>query len=406
MKTAEVLGPAVRRLGGVVLSGRDDELYVLDRSARGVLPLPHVVESPSGRESALALFTELHERGQKLAERHAAFSLDTTLEDILSSPALRRGVAAAIRLLVAHAECRLSIHFSQPPADWTPILRWLYRIGGACSPRRPEINLCGPFDVMDETSKEALFAMGAVLGFSAGWRPGCNTADALQLPAEAIRDLARYGFRIILVYYVHADSPPYARSIIREGLVLNEHSGFSVPVLFCHPNYAFDACQPALPSASAYSRLLSDIYHEFPCYDDVFFPINELAKCVGHGGWDGQADVPAVVRLAAHPESGLGMYRQVPSLARNWQGWDDLARIPEDIFTTSLLESHRKAFAWDENRFCGSCSWRYLCGGIDGWHRTPEPEHGKLAVGCEYRKVFLEVFAQERAQALLLNSRS
>lgn len=401
MKTFDLLRPLVEERGGVLLDSEDRELLVLDRFARGVLPLPRSLESPLQIDTVLSLVDRLYTRAQELASRKPRFTVHATIEDICDSEEIRSGLGWLLTYLTQATNCELVIHFSRPAEQWVPFLRWLYAAVGRCKTLRDHVILYGPFNLLDETVQEVFFGLGVRLGFVVGWWSGSDPRDANRIRSEVLRELAQYGFRIPVVCYVHADNIGLAQSLIEESLALNEHSGFSLPLVFHHPHYSFMDGQPELPEPADYCRLLKQIYQEIPYYDDVFFPVNELAWLVGHGGWCPESGVPAIVNLLTKPGKGVGFFRQIPAFARSWVGWIELRNVAGESVVSWLLDRHQSAFRWETNPFCKRCCWRYVCGGVDAWDVCSESAVSVLETACAYRKEFLEVFAHDKARLLL-----
>ncbi|HKI35135.1 MAG TPA: hypothetical protein VKA46_24980 [Gemmataceae bacterium] len=148
-----------------------------------------------------------------------------------------------------------------------------------------------------------------------------------------------------------------------------------------------------MPDSPEYRRLLADVFHSLTYYDDVFYPVNELAELVGQGGWHGEHHVPARINLLVTPGRGVGMFRLIPAFARSWIGWEQLeTHFADQSVVPAIFKQHQHSFAWDTNLFCGRCSWRFLCGGTDGWDGPSDSDSVTLRTTCEYRPDFLEVF--------------
>jgi hypothetical protein len=263
------------------------------------------------------------------------------------------------------------------------------------------VTLRGPFEQTDDTVREGLFGIGVRPEFVTGWWDGCGPESADRLSADALRSLARFGLRTPLVCYVHGGNVGRVRSLIEEGLELNEYSGFSLPLVFYHPHYRFAPDQPAPPDPVTYRELLAEAYADFPCYDELFSPVNELAHFIGSGGWVPRREVPSRINLIATPTGGVGLFRLIPAHARGRVGWEELGRVDPTSLATWFLERHGRTFPWEANPFCGRCPWRYVCGGADGWDGLAESAAEALRTACEHRKAFLELFAREKAQLLL-----
>ncbi len=95
------------------------------------------------------------------------------------------------------------------------------------------------------------------------------------------------------------------------------------------------------------------------------------------------------------------MFRLIPAFARAGLDWEDVGRVEPPSLAGWLLSRHAREFSWPANAFCGRCSWRYVCGGADGWDGRADPAAAVLRVACEHRKAFLQLFVREKAQFLL-----
>jgi hypothetical protein len=400
MNTTDLLRPLIEAQGGVLLDSADGELLLLDRFVRGLLPLPRSVE-PSAQDELFTLVDRLYSRGEQQSGVEPAFTVHAAVEDLCADDAFRDTLSRLLGALAMAGPCDLTAQFSRPPADWLPFLRWLHKTLSQFDRLWNHVSLRGPFEPTDDTAKEGLFHMGVRAEFVTGWWDGYDSERAENLSGHALRDLARFGLRVPLVCYVHAGNVGQVRSLIEEGLELNEHSGFALPLVFHHPHYRFAPGQPAPPDAEAYRRLLAEVYNDFPCFDELFYPVNELARLVGSGGWIPGREAPARVNLLATPAGGVGMFRLIPAFARGGVGWEELARVEPPSLAGWLLDRHAQEFSWEANPFCDRCSWRYVCGGADGWDGRADSAAQVLRVACEHRKEFLDLFVREKAQFLL-----
>lgn len=400
MKTSELLRTWIEERGGVLLNSPEGELWLFDRLVRGVLPLPLSMED-SAQEELLSLVEQLYSRGEQQACSEPAVTVHVAVEDVCADEALQDRLSRLLGGLAGAGTCDFAAHFSRQPPDWLPFLRWLHKTLSRFDALFNRVILRGPFELTDDTAKEGLFGMGARAEFVTGWWDGCRPEEAGRLRGDVLRDLARFGLRTPMVCYVHAGNVERARSLIEEGLEWNEHSGFSLPLVCYHPHYRFAPGQPAPPEAASYRELLAQVYDDFPGYEELFSPVNELARLVGGGGWVAGREVPARLNLIATPAGGVGLFRLIPAFARAWVGWDDLDLVEPPRLTEFFLRRHAQAFSWEANPFCGRCSWRYICGGVDGWQDGGTAASEVLGAACDHRKVFLDIFVREKARFLL-----
>jgi hypothetical protein len=394
-ETRAVVLPLLEPGRDLVLGSPDGSLLAVDGHARWALALPGTLDSPEQAEQVAALIrTWVARAGEADRQSPPGYTVHATLAAVYEATAVRRGLEQLLGALVPAGPTELMLHFSRPPADWLPVTRWLFRLVERHEQLAGRVWVRGPFGLLDGEVQEVFIGIGCRLGFVIGW--GDPAGDRSGRPwREALRALARFGFRVPAVCYIHAGNVREARRLIEEALEANEHSGFALPLVFHHPDYTFGPGQPPPPPAGAYAELLAHCYRDYPDYDDLFVPVADLAGLMGGPSWCGPHGVPARVQVLAGRE-GPGVFRQIPALARPWLGWEGLASTDPGGLVARLLEFYRGQFAWEANPFCGGCGWRWLCGGQDAWPGGPAAPQAALEAGCAYRKLFLESFAWQK----------
>lgn len=394
--------PVVESQEAIVLDDGERHPVIMDRAARVSAFVSAKTEPITLAELAQKQLTDLLAHADRQMDKTPLrFLVHTRLEALYRSSDVRKSLPKLLVGLLRRGSANLIIDFSRPPRDWFLFVHWVYRLLWEERELYGHVLLRGPFPQLSDEVKDAFQELGIRLGYTAGWRHGAGVGSSDVAEPDSLRDLARYGFRIPILFYVHAENLDRAAEVVDRGLRLNEHSGFALPAIFHHPEYD-PATSPPPPSASAYAELLARLYHEFPDYDDIFQPIAELAELMSEGGWNAQNDVPAIVRLLLRPERGIMIFRQVPSQAVSWIDYADLrSMLPADI-APRLLEFHRKRFAWSKHAFCGRCQWRYVCGGSDSVLIRPHEAEEWARAACEYRILFLEEFARKKAESLPL----
>jgi len=397
----DLMAPALGHQGGILVEAPGGELLALDRFARRAVPIPAHLGSAEEASALLERFNELLSRAEReVVDRSPSFTVHADVEGIYDSAAVRTGILHLLTGLIPNGSVDLALYFSRPPEEWAPLARWLHHLLRQFDPLFRHISLQGPFPALSEAVKEGFANLGLHLGVVTGWWKGCSPAGWARLDRDTLRDLARFGFRVLLVCYVHARNIQSVEAILNPALEANEHSGFALPLASCHPHYDFCPEAPALPDPTAYAELLVRTYRNYPHYDDVFFPITDLASLVGNGGWCGRLEVPARLHLLARPQMGVALFRQLPALARPWLGWEQLLATRREEIVAALLAFQRQQFAWEHNPFCGACRWRYVCGGLDAQPEGAPPAPGVFEAVCVHRKAFLEVLSLERTEAL------
>ena len=112
------------------------------------------------------------------------------------------------------------------------------------------------------------------------------------------------------------------------------------------------------------------------------------------------AEAPSRLRLLIRGNGWVECFRQTPSLSQRCMLIGSLRRVrAEDIpAALSSLLCPEPGSPTGGDCDCGSCSWRFLCGGVD-----PPPPSGApvrtlqlRSLVCSYRKLFLEAFVMQR----------
>ena len=90
----------------------------------------------------------------------------------------------------------------------------------------------------------------------------------------AVSQIAGLGFRLPFVWYVDNHVVDNLLSVMDEAMSLNYHSGFSVPTYYY--NMFENNVNAHSLSAINYLRMLTTVYKQYPFYDDLLFPLNDI----------------------------------------------------------------------------------------------------------------------------------
>jgi hypothetical protein len=383
---------------GFILNRPDGGVLVSDRTGRYVvsidlptLPEEQVETARSELRECLAI-AEAHTEDERIT-----FELHTTVEAIHRSPEVRNSLPQLMEGLLELGQVDLCLSFSRPPENWYLVTHLLVLLLTRHPPLLGHIQMNGPFGPLEERLKELLSLHAIALGITAGWSP----AGPVRFDPAVVRDLARFGFRTPLSFYVTAANLPEAAAAVAAGLKANEHSGFALPAAFYHPDYDPSRHEPP-PTAAEYALLLAQAYRDFPHYDETFFPVSDVVSSFAHGGWREQAAVPAIVRMLLSPQRGIGSFRHIPAFATAWVGWPAVKALSPAELAQRLVGIQRSTFAQAGARICQGCPWWHVCGGVDhAGPRYPAAEQIRLAA-CDFRKDFYDGLTRLRAEIIPL----
>jgi hypothetical protein len=172
---------------------------------------------------------------------------------------------SSILELLKSSSVQLILKFDEPPQSWIDMLKPLTDFFKSVSENTILCILSGQFSRVSEQEKDFLYQNGFHLEFT-HLLVGNGKIISNEL-CNVISDFAEYGFRIPIAFYVNATNVNLIRGVIDRFLQANYNSGFLLPLLR-NPN--------VLPSRNDYLSLLTDVYNEYPYYDDIMYPLNEI----------------------------------------------------------------------------------------------------------------------------------
>ena len=308
-----------------------------------------------------------------------------------------RALVALAEFLGPIARSQIIIHLDQPSTDWSAIRSLAKSLRESLSrPKEVSILLIAPFGEFHETEMEALFDLGVRIRFAAGWIKGCPPDQVPPINTGVLRSFSELGFRTPIEWYVHKGNIQAFEEQIPNLLVTNYSSGFSLPLISRNPYYKFGTGFPSLPDALEYCQLLTRSYKQYPYYDDVLSPLDDLALLIKEGGWHSKLNIPVSVHLVLDAEGRIGLYKQSAALALAWTTVSEVIATSVETLRDHFLQLTGDAWRWEKIPYCCECCWRYACGGLDP-SLDHDPPDKDLDTMCGYRKLFLGHFVTLRA---------
>ncbi len=305
---------------------------------------------------------------------------------------------ASYDLGTAHAVARLSegfadgdkiavvLHFPTGPKSWDFLWRFLEVVrAGNTPPHR--ISVEGRFSCNDDV-KEQLADNHIVVQWPIRH---CQENRSGGSQEDMIRDIAEYGIAVLFMVYVCRDDARQVNGLLKCLLPLGFYSGFSVVPDFQHPmstHAGVDANSPI--SEDEYQALLVDLYQEFPHFDSLFSPVNELANNVAFGGWNEELAIPRHLQMAIHG-SRARLFRHTPALGYPWLTCDEMLKMTSKSLRNELLVTLRREFGKQNQE--RTCQLLPICACTDGIRsaRNSEPQFV-----CRYRRLFIEAFLWQK----------
>lgn len=389
----ENLKSHLQELEAVILSSPQNEsLRVLERTARIVCDISQ--ESPISEDEFARLQTALSPSLDPEI-RLPRIKVHLPYEAITIS-SVSRALVALAEVFGPAARPQIIIYSGHPLSNLLPVLR----LGGTLremlqQPNNVAISLVAPFAECNEAEMPQLFDLGVRVNFAAGWTPNFAINEIPPLDKKVLRSFAEFGYRASITWYVHAGNIDAFEEQIPDLLTDNFNSGFSLPLVSQNPYYQFKPGFPALPDALEYCQLLARCYDQYPYYDDIFFPLNDLAMLIREGSWQSNFKIPSTINFAIDAEGRIALFRQSPALAAQWSTVLEIADTPMGVLQERLVKFTRDTWC-EKPAYCSGCCWQNICGGLDAASRK-FARHEDLDAMCGYRKLFLQHFGSLRA---------
>jgi hypothetical protein len=344
-----------------------------------------------------AFFASLNDRDPKPSQ---VFRIEILRETLMSGPC--RGVIDLLVKAFHVFRVNLIVHFSEPSDDWSDILDWSETLYKELGKRGADvwITLEGPFGPVTDETKRAFLQRRLQFHFSHGLSQG-TSPEGRDAGLENLDSLARFGFLIPTTHYVSGGNRVDLADAIDKDLVANFDSGFSLPIACQHPRYEPKHLNEIpLPETSDYIELLGEMLARYPHYDLVFEPLAELNSIVAEGGWNQQLGVPSRIRLTVRADGTVGVYRQVPMLAKTWKDAAAILSLDPKDLRDDLLAFCARELTPETNPTCAECHLRFMCAGMDsaGDDTDSADLEAVSELICSTRQFFLEAFLWQRVK--------
>jgi hypothetical protein len=398
MPLRQQLAELAKRRGGIWLEQPGRPPAIFDHRTRRCWRAPDGWNDGEDDEEALIQEAErlLADDGGETRRYRTQIAIHLRIED-LEDGTLFQGAATAARALNTTPMLRVVVHFGHAPSDWGPVLDWSarFRETAFTGKEKAWIELLGPFGYMEDDTKRELHRLALQIAYAPDWQNAESTADSPWDP-DVVSDLAEFGIRVPIVWYVHDGNIDAIADLLEASLVANYESGIALP-LACESIYhRAESDAPVLADRSDdYLRLLHRAYRDFPHADDQLAPIAELAQVALRQKYNGRPRGLPVQLLAER--SGLKVFRQIPALGRPWMNWDQVDATEPSEFRAKLDAFCEKEFIENAHWQCDGCQWRGLCGGSDVTDSSNLDNYRAVQEAiCQYRQVFLEAFLWQR----------
>ena len=255
--------------------GRDG-LIVANLSGKEILHISTDGEhniAPQDIERVEQFFSNIDSRQ---VEQEEAVAKPITWIDIeipvLESSAQMVACSRALMEMDEHCLPVVRIHFDKAPVSWQDLLSpFVETLQGEPTKGTIGLQLHGTFTQMEDSMMDFLFDNRVQIYY-------ISEPTSFSLYKDIICSLSEYGFRVPCVCYVDDGNIHGIASLIDEAMRWNYDAGFSLPLA----TERIVGLVKNNPSNVDYLRLILDIYKKYPCYDEVFYPMNAaLLESIG-----------------------------------------------------------------------------------------------------------------------------
>ena len=267
-----------------IISQNDGHLYnygrdgfiVTNSSGKEMLHLPSGGDgaiNPQNIERVKQFFSDINSQSidQQETVENPIIWIDTEVS-VLDDSEQRVTCSRALGKMAEHYSPVVRIHFDKDPVFWQDLLSpFIESLQGEIKDNAVNLQLHGTFERMEDSVMEFLFNNRIQLYYISG-------TSSFSQDGGNICNLAEYGFRVPCVWYVDQENISLIPSLIEEAMRWNYDAGFSLPLA----TERIVGHVKNNPSNADYLRLILDIYKEYQCYDDVFYPMNmTLLESIG-----------------------------------------------------------------------------------------------------------------------------
>ena len=172
----------------------------------------------------------------------------------------------ALKEMLEYYSVVVRIHFDKDPVCWQDLLAsFIESLQDEKAKSIMSLQLHGTFDPMEDSVMDFLFDNRIQIHY-------VSEVTTFSQNNARINSLAEYGFRVPRVWYVDNENIHLIPSLIDEAMEWNYDAGFSLPLA----TERFVGSVKNNPSNVDYLRLILDVYKNYQCYDDIFYPMNMI----------------------------------------------------------------------------------------------------------------------------------
>lgn len=357
------------------IAGPMGENVLLDPYVQSPRVLPADSTAPK-RAETLARSAHLDPRSANADEPFAdpaAQRYDLEFDVVCGRPrpeALARGISAILQTLSAADRVTLNLHVAPTDSWW----RWagslssmLTRERNETSPAVSAFNVLGTLELPPEDAADRLIELDLCTWYV--WAdPTLGVTRTMVEQENAISELAAYGFRVPVLWYLHPANLERTLELSETALEWNLQSGVAVAPIQDHPLWGRRIHTSPL-GAAQFARASAALYQRHPYFDDMLQPaarvISRLLRA-GSIGWP--------VRLLIDEDGGVFRFLKIPSAGRRLGSLDDIDTWIDGL--PSRLLARRNGLPLDVDYGCQSCPWRYTCRGVDDPAGASHPQAG------------------------------
>lgn len=347
----------LRGLGAIVVrSPLDGSCLVMERYGRSYC---RIGEDDENGQAQAERFLESIERAREFVPRFGLFL--TVCEADVHSDAITRALGALARAAVDAERVQLRVVCDPcSGGDWwgrlAPFLqRHVSAIQSVLNEKRVAVVVeTARLGQPPERVIQRIVQAGMAIKMTCTDPP--TRRDDRRL--DDLRYCCRHGLRVPVVYYVKDGAAAGINGVVADVNQAAQYSGFGLRPIQCHPNYDVER-MGELVSPEEFVGLVSDVYVEFPYYDDVLEPVCHASEIM-----DPRNPLKRAINVIVNGDGNAYLYRTHPR-----RGIQLLPRVGLDQVTVEQLrdEIGRVSGAMTSAaKACSPCGWACLCPGTEG----------------------------------------
>jgi hypothetical protein len=360
--------------GAIVLRKNNGSALLLDRYVqRGMLVGGEAEDRGNPDPRVPAMLDQLLSRAIQKKDKEG--DLDVHVHVVCGRPRPPVIVEALTALLQQPTVDRVTITLHvAPQSQWwhwaAGVFRPLARVSAPESSPITVFRVMGTVGVPPESAGNQFVRAG--IGLQYVWADApLGLRHTLDEQRKAITDLAEFGFRVPVAFYVHENNAGHIQDWVQRVLDWNHRSGFTLYPGEHHPVLrAARAFRPL--DTEAFVELASSLYRDFQFYDDVLDPPAAV--------WDRMKRATRnPVPLLIDEEGSVRHFHKVPMLGKILCNVEELGRRIPGIL--KAVSDTREGLSVGVAARCRDCQWRYVCRGVDEI-RNGDRSHRRLQTGA------------------------